>query len=67
MKRVCAWCGRELEQSERREELQVTHGVCPVCRRKFFSSPKSKEADARSTSEDVGDDSGRVGGNVPTE
>ena len=28
MKRVCAWCGRALDQPERREDLRVTHGVC---------------------------------------
>ena len=46
MKRVCAWCGRELEQPERREDLQVTHGVCLECRGRFFATTKAKEADA---------------------
>jgi len=67
MKRVCAWCGRELDQSERREGLQVTHGVCQVCRGRFFASPKAKEADSRSTLDDEGDDAGRTGGHVPTQ
>jgi uncharacterized protein YbcI len=60
MKRVCAWCGRELDQPDRREDLQVTHGVCQVCRRRFFASRKAKEAYSESTREDVGDDSGRA-------
>jgi len=45
MKGVCAWCGRELNHSERYEDLQVTHGVCQVCRYRFFASPRKKEAD----------------------
>jgi hypothetical protein len=63
MKRVCAWCGQELDQAERREGLPVTHGVCPVCRHKFFSL--EKEADCRPTLDDVGDGSGRSGGQAP--
>ena len=67
MKRMCAWCRRELDQSERREDLQVTHGVCRACRRRFFPSPKAKEADSRSTQDEVGDDPGMTGEHVPTE
>ncbi len=44
MKRVCAWCGRELDQSERRTGLQVTHGICQACRDKFFAKALAKEA-----------------------
>jgi hypothetical protein len=67
MKRMCAWCGRELDQSEHREDVPVTHGVCKVCRRKLFASARTTEADSRSGLEDVGDGSGRAGGHVPTE
>lgn len=67
MKRLCAWCGRELDQSERREGLQVTHGVCPDCRRRFFASTKAKEADSRSTQEDVGNDPGGPEDTCPTD
>ena len=66
MKRVCAWCGREMDQPERREDLQVTHGVCQACRCRFFTSSKATKADSQSTLEDVGDRSGRAG-HVPTE
>lgn len=52
MKRVCAWCGRALDQPERREDVQVTHGVCQDCRSKFFASSKATKA---GTLEDVGD------------
>lgn len=61
MKRVCAWCGRELDQPERPKDLQVTHGVCQDCRTRFFASSKAPKADSRSTLEDVGAHSGRAG------
>ncbi|HLN32236.1 MAG TPA: hypothetical protein VK395_31195 [Gemmataceae bacterium] len=67
MKRLCAWCGRELNQSEPREDARVSHGVCQVCRRRFFASAKEKEADARFTLEELGNDSGRAGEHLPTE
>jgi hypothetical protein len=69
MKRMCAWCGLALDPSERREHLQVTHGVCKACRRRFFASPKAKEADSRSTKEEDGDGSGyaaELGPGTPT-
>ena len=47
MKRMCAWCGLALDPSERSDELQVTRGLCQVCRRRFFASPRPKEADSR--------------------
>ncbi len=43
MKRVRAWCGRQLDRSDRREDLQVTHGVCQVCRRRFFASRRRRK------------------------
>jgi hypothetical protein len=67
MKRVCAWCGQKLDQVERREQHQVTHGLCRACRRKFFTSAKMKGANPGSTQEDVGDSPGEAGGHVPTE
>ena len=60
MKRMCAWCGLALDPSERREDLQVSHGVCKVCRRRFFASAKAKEADSRSTKEEDGYGSGKA-------
>jgi hypothetical protein len=67
MKRMCAWCDRGLDRSERPEDVPVTNGVCKVCRRKFFASARTTEADSRSGLEGVGDGSGRAGGHVPTE
>jgi hypothetical protein len=67
MKRMCAWCGRELDQSERREDVPVTHGVCKVCRQRFFASARTTDADSRTGLEDVGDGAGRAGGDMPTE
>jgi hypothetical protein len=42
MKRICAWCGRELDQVERRENQPLTHGLCPECRRRFFAGAKDQ-------------------------
>lgn len=67
MKRVCAWCGRELDQSERFEDAQVTHGVCQDCRRRFFDSARAKEASSRSPVEDVEIADANTRGQVPTE
>jgi len=67
MKRVCAWCCRVLDQAEGRENVEVTHGICQACRRKFFTSAKAKEADSRSTQENEGDDPGRTEGHRPTD
>jgi hypothetical protein len=67
MKRVCAWCGQELDQAERREGLPITHGVCPVCRRKFFASEREKDTDSPPTVKDLGDGSERSGGQAPTD
>lgn len=52
MKRVCAWCGGEMDPSDGRQGLKVTHGVCPSCRGKFFASAKTKQADSPSFHED---------------
>jgi hypothetical protein len=67
MKRVCASCRRELDQSECREDMQVTHGVCPICRCKFFAKTSAKEADSPPTQEDVSNDPGKTGGHTPAE
>lgn len=40
MKRMCAWCGLDLNQVEECEEMPVTHGLCPACRRQFFVTAK---------------------------
>ncbi len=57
MKRLCAWCGRELEGPDRPEDSQVTHGVCPSCRAKFFTASRPKEVDSSSASENLDDES----------
>jgi hypothetical protein len=44
MNRVCAWCGRRLNQSAHLKTLQVTHGLCVDCRQRFFAPAKTKEA-----------------------
>jgi hypothetical protein len=42
MKRVCAWCGRDLDPSERHSGTQVTHGLCHGCRSRFFALAKQR-------------------------
>jgi nucleotide-binding universal stress UspA family protein len=45
MKRICAWCGEELDAnaSDRVSDSgAVTHGVCPTCRRIHFVSPPNR-------------------------
>jgi hypothetical protein len=45
MKRVCGWCTREMDDADQPGILQVTHGLCPECRRRVFPSEKAKEVD----------------------
>lgn len=60
MKRVCAWCSRELDEVYRREAPEVTHGVCQECRRRHFASAGAKEAGPRlPVPNDVAGDAGR--------
>ncbi len=42
MKRICAWCGRDmgLVDTALYPESTVTHGICPSCARKYFHEPK---------------------------
>jgi hypothetical protein len=67
MKRVCAWCGWELNPSEARDEEQVTHGLCADCRSKFFASAKAKKAPSAPGREGVGDAPGMADGEVTEE
>jgi DNA-directed RNA polymerase subunit RPC12/RpoP len=53
MKRICAWCGRDLDQ-ERPENQPRTHGLCPECRRRFFAV--AKDEDVPSIENDQGGD-----------
>ena len=36
---VCAWCKKEMGEVEWPREGEVTHGICPNCREKFFHKP----------------------------
>jgi hypothetical protein len=67
MKRICAWCGRELGLTDGREGLPVTHGVCRACRNRFFTATGAKGVDVSTTQEGGGNASGRSGGFVPTD
>jgi DNA-directed RNA polymerase subunit RPC12/RpoP len=61
MKRMCAWCGRELDQGERRDNQPLTHGLCPECRCRFFAVAKGPDAPS------VANDEGAVRENLPFE
>jgi len=37
MKRICAWCSKEILPESVMEEEGVTHGICESCRDYFFS------------------------------
>jgi NMD protein affecting ribosome stability and mRNA decay len=52
MKRMCAWCGRELDQVERCENQPLTHGLCPECRRRYFAVAEDRDAPAVETGEE---------------
>jgi hypothetical protein len=38
MKRLCAWCGRDLSPGHRSKTGSVTHGLCAACRRSTFGA-----------------------------
>ena len=39
MKRVCAWCGKDMGEKEPIEDSSITHGICEVCTKKFEEDP----------------------------
>lgn len=39
MRRVCAWCGGDLEPGGSPADPVVTHGICPSCSDHFFGEP----------------------------
>lgn len=43
MTRLCAWCGRQLDEVPREGPRPVTHGLCQACRQEFFPSPGTRE------------------------
>ncbi|HNY66709.1 MAG TPA: hypothetical protein PKM41_14850 [Deltaproteobacteria bacterium] len=42
MRRICAWCGRDLGRVETSlyPDSIVSHGICSTCAQKYFNSPK---------------------------
>lgn len=53
MKRMCAWCGRELNQRDDAKEAQVTHGLCPDCRSTYFGSESAKQVNSLAVQTDI--------------
>jgi len=41
MKRVCAWCGKDMGEKEPLDDDSVTHAICKDCRREEFRGEKS--------------------------
>jgi hypothetical protein len=37
MKKVCAWCGKILEQGSCKD-AEITHGICPACQAAVLAS-----------------------------
>lgn len=46
MIRLCAWCGRQLEQAKPPDPDRTTHGICAKCKSKHFSPDEGKEREA---------------------
>ena len=49
MKRICAWCGKSLNEVESPDAPQITHGLCEGCRKSVFASKSSNEANDLAT------------------
>ena len=43
MKRICAWCGKSLDEKAFDENQQLTHGLCEPCRKAVFVSNRARE------------------------
>jgi transcriptional regulator with PAS, ATPase and Fis domain len=41
MKRVCAWCGRELEPGQGGQNAPISHGICLSCMRRMLKERSS--------------------------
>jgi DNA-directed RNA polymerase subunit RPC12/RpoP len=48
MKRLCAWCGQELDETARPDGRETTHGICPPCRSRHFARRTVKEGEPSS-------------------
>ena len=40
MKRVCAWCGKDMGEKEPLEDTSVTHTICEDCAKKLEEEAK---------------------------
>jgi hypothetical protein len=47
MKRLCAWCGKALENSNCNDDSRASHWICPTCRRTVFGNEKTKDGEVR--------------------
>jgi hypothetical protein len=44
MKRICAWCGADLDDLQAHDRQTLTHGLCVDCRSRFFPARRGKDA-----------------------
>ncbi len=44
MKRICAWCGKSLDEMDPPDLGKVTHGLCPQCRKSVFAPKIGEDA-----------------------
>ena len=51
MKRICAWCGKSLNETEPPDTSNVTHGLCEQCRKSVFAPKTGEGYDDATTNE----------------
>lgn len=49
MKRICAWCGKTMNNAESPDTGKVTHGLCEECRKSVLVEPRRGEESAGAT------------------
>lgn len=57
MKRICAWCQKDMGEIEPFEDKSITHGICPECKEQFFAGcpvKKFTQKDAEEAADGLG-------------
>ncbi|MBA7524396.1 hypothetical protein ES705_16534 [subsurface metagenome] len=44
MKKVCAWCGKDMGEVEGKGQTGTTHGICKECKKKELAKAKKHYA-----------------------
>ena len=53
MKRLCGWCGQELDPKQTGDHDGITHGVCSACRQMFFPLQNPEKLDSEPLESDA--------------